>query len=194
MSEGISKPLPQRQEYSVKVLLNDLKKIEPTPGVIYRVGPEIVYYEWTLCSTNLGQDHPVTRGLAMILDFVQHGYEELLVRGDIHKSRDTPLSAINELTKSVPAETLDHVFSRSGDYIRSVLELVRTDRARELEKYSQIESGVRQELERSPNDPSAYNKLRILLWILGRHKEAADAFQSARRLGWTSSNSDLVAV
>jgi hypothetical protein len=130
----------------------------------------------------------------MILDFVQHGYEESLVRGDIHKARDTPLTAINELIKTVPAETLDHVFSRPGDYIRGILESVRAERIREIERYGQIENGVRQELERSPNDAGAYNKLRILLWVLGRHKEAAEAFQSARRLGWTSSNSDLVAV
>ncbi len=194
MSEEIKRPLPRRERYSVKDLLTDLKKIDPTPSVAYKVGTEILYYECTLCSTGLGDAHPVTAGLSQILDFLQHGYEQMLVRGDMHRTRDTPASAINELMKKMPPEALEYILERPGDYVYGVLESARQERLNEIERYKQIETGVRREVEQSPEDPDVYNKLRLLLWVLGRHKEAAEAFQTAKKLGWDSATSDLVAT
>ncbi|NWF95339.1 MAG: hypothetical protein HXY34_04280 [Candidatus Thorarchaeota archaeon] len=57
-----------------------------------------------------------------------------------------------------------------------------------------MEEGIRKEAEASPDDPDVQNKLRLLLWILGHHKESSEAFQNARRLGWSSTSSSLVAL
>jgi len=194
MSEEIKRSLPRRERYSIKDLLADLKKIDPTPSVAYKVGTEVLYNEWTLCKTGLGDAHPVTVGLSQILEFLQHGYEQMLVRGDMHRARDTPASAINELVKKVPSEALEYNLERSGDYVYGVLETARQERAAEMERYKKIEPGVRREVEQSPKDPNVYNKLRLLLWFLGQHKEASDAFQTAKKLGWDSTTSDLVAT
>ncbi|MEM2143457.1 MAG: hypothetical protein QXQ81_09400 [Candidatus Thorarchaeota archaeon] len=194
MSEGTEKPLPTRERYTIQDLFDDLRLISPSPSVVYPVGSEIIYPEWNNCVQSLGENHPVTRGLAQILEFLEHGYEDQLVRGEIHRTSDTPSAVFKTLIKSIPPEALEYVITRPSSYVRTLLESVRSERKREIERYMNIEAGVRQEASSAPDDPDAQNKLRLLLWILGHYKEASEVFQKARRLGWDSSKSELVGL
>ncbi|MGD9381377.1 MAG: hypothetical protein PVI03_02940, partial [Candidatus Thorarchaeota archaeon] len=85
-------------------------------------------------------------------------------------------------------------FVRSSDHIHQVLEAAKKERKREIKTFKQIEKGVRREIKADPENPDLWNKLRLLLWILGKHKESSEAFKKAKKLGWDSATSDFVAL
>ncbi len=194
MSRQRQPSLQMRETYTVQDILEDLKTIRPTPKPLYRVGNELFYYEHKICSEQLGADHPVTTGLAKILEFMTREYEERLLRGEIWRERDTPNAILSQLMKQIPTEALTHVINRPSQQILQVLETALREREHEIEEYSKMEEPARKEIEAAPDDPEAFNKLRLILWILGRYKEASEAFQSAKQLGWDSSRSTLVSI
>ncbi len=184
----------RRKKYTVKGLMSDLKKIGATPSVTDFIGSQCIYNEWNLCERDLGEDHPVTSHLAELLDFMQHGYEEQLVGGEFWRTKDTPAAAINAALRGRPAEFLTHVLDRPADYVYDLLEQAVTSRKNEIDVYAKIESGIRAELESDPDNPHLWNKLRLLLWLLGQYKNSSEAFQKAKRLGWDASSAKFVAL
>jgi tetratricopeptide (TPR) repeat protein len=74
------------------------------------------------------------------------------------------------------------------------LEQAIASRKSELDEYAKIESGIRTELEADPDNPHLWNKLRLLLWLLGQYKGSSEAFQKAKRLGWDASSAEFVAL
>ncbi|RDE11834.1 MAG: hypothetical protein C4K49_11150 [Candidatus Thorarchaeota archaeon] len=186
--------LQSREQYTVRDLLADLKSIDPTPSVLNRVASEVIYFQWSCCKTDLGDGSPVTSGLSQLLAFMQGGYEQLLVKGELWRANDTPRAALNQVEKALPPELMDYVLSRPGVYIHSVLDSAFAERQQEVMTYERLEKGIRSEIEKSPEDPDLYNKLRLLLWILGRHRESSEAFKTAKKLGWKPEASRLVTI
>ena len=184
----------RRKEYAVKSLMSDLKKIGATPSVTDFIGSQCIYNEWSICERDLGDDHPVTNHLAELLDFMQHGYETQLVSGEFWRTKDTPAAAINAALRGRPTEFLTHVINRPAVYIYGLLEQAATSRKNELDEYKKIESGVRTELESDPDNPHLWNKIRLILWLLGQYKESSEAFRKAKRLGWDASSAKFVAL
>jgi tetratricopeptide (TPR) repeat protein len=184
----------RRKKYTVKSLMSDLKKMGATPSVTDLIGAQCIYYEWALCERDLGDDHPVTSHLAELLDFMQHGYETQLVNGEFWRTKDTPAAAINAALRGRPTEFLTHILDRPADYVYGLLEQAIASRKSELDEYAKIESGIRTELEADPDNPHLWNKLRLLLWLLGQYKGSSEAFQKAKRLGWDASSAEFVAL
>jgi len=184
----------RRNKYTVKSLMSDLKKMGATPSVTDLIGSQCIYNEWALCERDLGDDHPVTSHLAELLDFMQHGYETQLVNGEFWRTKDTPAAAINAALRGRPTEFLTHVLDRPADYVYDLLEQAIASRKSELDEYAKIESGIRTELEADPDNPHLWNKLRLLLWLLGQYKGSSEAFQKAKRLGWDASIAEFVAL
>ncbi|MHA2069336.1 MAG: hypothetical protein ACXABY_33670 [Candidatus Thorarchaeota archaeon] len=194
MSRKKSAKLSKRKKYTVKNLITDLKKIGCTPRVLDNLGREIVYYEWSQAQHLLGEDHPVTLHLETLLEFMQGGCEKQLVNGELWRAADTPQAALNTAIRGAPAEFLSYQFVRPSDHIHGVLAAAKKERKIELKTYKQIEKGVRKEIKEDPENPDLWNKLRLLLWILGKHKESSEAFKKAKQLGWDSSTSAFVAL
>lgn len=186
--------LPKREEYSVKDLMNDLKKVNPSPSVMRRIGTELIYYEWTCCGQNLGDDHPITKHLGDFLEFAQSEYENKLVQGEIWRAKDTPRSAINDFVRDRPDEFMEHTLDRSVEYVQGLLQSAAELCKNEKKQYKKMEKIVRAEIKEDPENPELWNKLRLILWIAGKHSEASEAFQTARKLGWNSEESALVAI
>ncbi|RDE12576.1 MAG: hypothetical protein C4K47_07505 [Candidatus Thorarchaeota archaeon] len=186
--------LPTRESYSVGSLIEDLKVVEPTPSSLYKIGSEVVYFEWTCCKDNLGEGSSVTSGLSQLLEFMQGGYEQRLVKGELWRATDTPKTAIGQFAKTLPGELMDYVLGRPVDYIQNVLQSAYEQQLHDMKDYERLEEGVRREIDASPNDSDLYNKLRLLLWILGRYKESSQAFRVAKKLGWNPETSKLVAL
>ena len=186
--------LPVRDFYAVKDLMNDLKKIDPTPSVLDIIGSQLIYFEWSQAEQLLGDDNPITVQFAAILEFMQGGYEKLLVEGEFWRAKDTPRAALNQLTKGVPSEFLSYKLERDAEYIRNLLKSILKLRQEEIEEYKGIEKGVRKEIKENPEDPDLWNKLRLLLWILGKYPESSEAFRKAKKFGWDKSSSHLVAL
>jgi hypothetical protein len=186
--------LPSREKYSVGDLLEDLKIFEPTPLSLNKIGSEVVYYEWTCCKDRLGEENSVPKGLSQLLNFMQGGYEEKLLRGDLWRTTDTPKAAIAQLQRELPAEIMAYTLDRPVDYIQSVLQSAYSQQLNDLRNYERLEEGVRTEIKDAPDDADLYNKLRLLLWVLGRYKESSQAFRVAKKLGWKPDNSKLVAL
>ncbi|TET12315.1 MAG: hypothetical protein E3J82_04705 [Candidatus Thorarchaeota archaeon] len=174
--------------------MSDLKKIGATPSVTDFIGSQCIYNEWNLCERDLGDDHPVTSHLAELLDFMQNGYERQLVIGEFWRTKDTPAAAINAALRGRPTEFLTHILDRPADYIYSLLGQAVASRKSELDEYKRFESGIRAELKADPDNCHLWNKLRLLLWLLGQYKESSEAFQKAKRLGWDASNAEFVAL
>jgi hypothetical protein len=192
---GASKlKLPTRERYSVGDLLEDLKVLAPTPSSLYKIGTEVVYYEWTCCKDNLGEGSSVTNGLSVLLEFTHGDFEHELILGELWKTTDTPRTAIAQFEKKLPQEVLDYVLGRPADYIQNVLQSAYEQQLHDVKDYERLEEGVRSEIKDSPNDPDLYNKLRLLLWVLGRYKESSQAFRVAKKLGWNPETSKLVAL
>lgn len=195
MAGKISVELPaRRKKYTVKGLMSDLKKMGATPSVTDFIGSQCIYNEWNLCERDLGDDHPVTSHLAELLDFMQNGYEQQLVIGEFWRTKDTPAAAINAALRGRPTEFLTYVLDRPADYIYGLLEQAVASRKSELNEYKRFESGVRTEIESDPENFHLWNKLRLLLWLLGQYKESSEAFQKAKRLGWDASSAEFVAL
>ncbi|MFX0108166.1 MAG: hypothetical protein ACFE7R_07775 [Candidatus Hodarchaeota archaeon] len=194
MSKKKGSKLAARKKYTVKQLLNDVKKLDCTPSVLDTVGREIVYYEWSCANDQLGYDHPVTTSLSSLLEFMRGGYEKRLVEGELCRIKDTPSSAINEAVRGAPEEFLSYELLRPGDHIKWVLETVAKERINEKKQYKKIKKYVKNEIKGNPENPDLWNKLRILLWILGDYKGASEAFKEAKKLGWDVESSSIVAV
>jgi tetratricopeptide (TPR) repeat protein len=190
----ITLQLPTRKKYVVKDVMNDLKKIGPSPSILSEIGSKLVYYEWSCCKNILGIDHPITMHFNETLDFMEHGFEQSLVEGELHRAKDTPQAAINDFLKGRPDEFLNHTLERPVEYIRNLLESIVSARQEELKYYTQMESVVRQEIEVDSKNPELWNKLRLLLWITGKYNEASEAFKAAISLGWTKETSAIVAL
>ncbi|OLS30320.1 MAG: hypothetical protein ThorAB25_10780 [Candidatus Thorarchaeota archaeon AB_25] len=186
--------LPKRKLYTVKDLMNDLKKIDATPSVLYSVGSELVYRELDWCRKTLGDDHLVTQNLVALMDFMQHDYESQLVTGELWKVKDTPKSAINAFMRDRPEEFQSHCIGILSEQIQEVLQNADKSRREEKKQYKKLEKRVRAELKADKKNPNLWNKLRVLLWILGKHNESSEAFKTAKDLGWSIESSTLVAI
>jgi tetratricopeptide (TPR) repeat protein len=194
MSGKKSVKLTNRDKYTVKALVTDLKKIGCTPRVLDTVGREVVYFEWSQAQEILGEDHPVTTNLAALLEFMRGGCEKLLIDGELWRAADTPNAAMNQAIKGAPKEFLSYQLLRSANHIRFVLDSVAKERSQEMKEYKKMEKFVRRELKSDPDNPDLWNKMRLLLWILGRYKESSEAFKKAKKLGWDKSTSHFVAI
>jgi len=190
----IALQLPTRKKYAIKDVMNDLKKIGPSPSILNEIGSKLVYYEWSCCKNFLGNDHPITVHLGETLDFMEHGFEQILVGGELYRVKDTPQTAINDFLKGRPDEFLNHTLERPVEYIKGLLESILIARQEELKYYAQMEAVVRQEIEADSENPELWNKLRLLLWITGKYSEASEAFKTATSLGWTKEKSAIVAL
>ncbi|MHA2212649.1 MAG: tetratricopeptide repeat protein [Candidatus Thorarchaeota archaeon] len=164
------KKLQLRKKYRVKDVLTDLKMIDPTPSVTYRIGSELVYFEWNCCIKEKGPESDVTVGLGTLLNFMQYGYEKQLLDGDLHKA------------------------TRSPQYIHGLLLTAKKLRKIEAKRYKSMLKSAKAETKASPEDPNAWYKLRLLLWIIGKYKEASAAFRTAKKLGWDTSSTSVVAL
>jgi hypothetical protein len=194
LSTKKSTKLTKRKKYSVKNLVADLKKIGCSPRVLDNIGREVVYFEWTQAQHLLGEDHPVTTHLESLLKFMQGGCERKLVDGELWRAADTPQAALNSAIRGAPAEFLSYQFVRSPDHIHGVLEAAKKERKMEIKAFKQIEKGVRREIKADPDNPDLWNKLRLVLWLVGKHKESSQAFKKAKKLGWDSTTSAFVAL
>ncbi len=192
MGKDESKKLRIRDTYTVKTLLGDLKRIRLTPGALYTVGSEVIYFEWMQAVENLGDGDQVTVYLSELLDFMQSSYESRLVHGEVHRKKDTPMAIINSFLKDTPVEFQSYVLQRPGEFISGVLRAARAQSDREIQRYSRIETGLKRDLEKSPKDPELWNQLRLTLWVLGRYDEASEAFKKAKKLGWDKKKTKLV--
>ncbi|MFW9912153.1 MAG: hypothetical protein ACFFEU_06765 [Candidatus Thorarchaeota archaeon] len=190
----MSRKLPVRDVYTVKTLLNDLKKMKLTPSGLYAIGTEVVYHEWQKAIDNLGENDPVVVHLEELLNFMQTDYERRLVEGDLRREKDTPGVTINSFLKETPLEFQSYVLQRSGEFISGVLRAAQVINKREIERYDRIENRLSAELEENPDNPELWNQLRLALWILGRYDEASFAFKQAKKLGWDKGKSRTVAV
>ena len=174
--------------------MNDLKKIDATPSVLYNVGSELVYQELDWCRKTLGEDHPVTQNLVTLMDFMQRDYEHQLVTGELWRVKDTPKSAIGAFMKDKPEEFRDHCIGILSEKVQEVLKKADKSRREEKKQYKKLEKRVRSEIKADKENPDLWNKLRILLWILGKHNESAEAFKTAKGYGWSVESSTLVAI
>ncbi len=186
--------LTKRTEYAIKDVLNDLKKINPSPSIMHEVGSKLVYYEWTCADNLLSSDHPVTSNLRELLDFMENSFEHELVTGDLWRVADTPRSAINSFLKGRSKEFLDYTLERPPEYIYDLLQSLAKYRKEEIKQYKKLLKNVRKEIKEDSENAELWNKLRLLLWITENYKEAAEAFKTAKKLGWTAETSKLVAL
>ncbi len=186
--------LPNRKLYTVKDLMNDLKKLDATPSVLYHVGSELIYRELEWCRKTLGEDHTVTKNLTDLMDFMQHDYENQLVKGELWRVKDTPKSAINAFLSDRPEEFLSHPIGILSEQIQEVLKRADDIRSNEKKQYKKLEKGVRAEIKADKTNPDLWNKLRLLLWILGKYNESSEAFKTAKELGWSVDHNTLVAL
>ncbi|MFX1368146.1 MAG: hypothetical protein ACFFAY_06095 [Promethearchaeota archaeon] len=194
MAKKRTKKTAIRKKYTVKNLVADLKKIGCTPSILDSVGREIVYYEWTQAQYQLGPDHPVTSHLQSLLEFMRGGCERKLISGELYRAADTPTAAINDAIKGAPNEFLTYELVRPADHIRKILDGAIEDRKRELKEYKAVEKGVRKEIKESPDNADLWNKLRLVLWLIGKYKDSSEAFKQAKKLGWNAEESDFVAI
>lgn len=185
---------PNRDKYSVKDFMRDIKKIDPSPSILYDLGTKLIYTQWTTCQNNLGADHPVTSNFHDLMEFMQSNYEGQLVCGELWRVADTPTAAINHFLKKRPDEFLSYIFDRPADYIRSLLEGADKARKAEIKQCKGFVKFVKKEIKATPDDPNLHNKLRILLWLSGKYSEASTAFKKAKKLGWILDESPLVCL
>jgi len=192
--KDVAVKLTKRKQYTVKDLLNDLKKIEATPSVMYNVGSELVYRELDWCRKTMGDDHDVTANLQDLVQFMQKGYEKQLVTGELWRVKDTPKAAINAFTRDRPEEFLNYPVGILSDQIHEILRKAQASRKFEIKQYKKLVKNIRKEIKTDKDDPNLWNKLRLVLWIIGKYNESSEAFKTAKQLGWTVENSTLVAL
>ena len=194
MVTEMTRKLPIRDIYTVKALLNDLKKMRLTPSGLYTIGSEIIYYEWQMSLENLGKEDPITIHLEELLNFMQKDYERRLLDGDLRREKDTLTYTINSFLKDTPTEFQSHALQRPGKFISGVLHAAHAVNEREIERYKRMEKRLSSQLEVVSDDPELWNQLRLVLWILGRYDEASFAFKEARKLGWDKKKSKTVGI
>lgn len=186
--------LTKRKKYAVKDVINDLKKIGPTPSVLRKIGSQLVYYEWTCCKILLSDDHPVTSNLHDLLQYMEHDYEQQLVSGELRRVKDTPQAALNDFLKGRSKEFLDYTLDRPTDFIYELLITAAKNRKEEMKHYRKLVKVVRKEIKGDKDNPELWNKLRLVLWISEKFNEASEAFKTAKQLGWTLETSALVGI
>ncbi|MFW9919494.1 MAG: hypothetical protein ACFFED_07830 [Candidatus Thorarchaeota archaeon] len=186
--------LTKRDTYTVKTLLNDLKKLRLTPNSLYIVGNEVLYFEWTEAVNNLGREDPIAAYLQELLTFMESDYEDRLVEGDIRREDDTIGATFTSYLKDTPSEFQSYTLERSGEFIRGVLMAAQSQSMRDLHRYAKIEQSLRKRLEEKPKDPDLWNEMRIALWIQGKYEEASEAHKKAKKLGWDRRKSKTVGV
>jgi hypothetical protein len=174
--------------------MNDLKKLDATPSVLYDVGSELVYRELDWCKKTLGDEHLVTKNLVALMEFMQYDYENQLVTGELWRVKDTPKSAINAFIRDTPEEFQNHPIGILSEQIQATLKKADESRREEKKQYKKLEKRVRAEIKADKKNPDLWNKLRLLLWILGKHNESSEAFKTAKELGWSTDRSTLVAI
>jgi tetratricopeptide (TPR) repeat protein len=192
--KDVAAKLTKRKQYTVKDLLNDLKKIEATPSVMYDVGSELVYRELDWCRKTLGDDHDVTANLQDLIQFMQKGYEAQLVTGEFWRVKDTPKAAINAFMRERPDEFLKYPVGILSEQIHEILRKAQASRKLEIKQYKKLVKNIRKEIKADKEDPNLWNKLRLVLWIIGKYNESSEAFKTAKQLGWTIESSTLVAL
>ena len=185
---------PSRNTYTVKTLLNDLKKLKLTPNTFYTVGTEIVYFEWKEALEELGEGDEVTIHLEELLNFMQTDYERRLLHGELRREKDTPNEVINAFLRDTPVEFQSYVLKKPGQFIQGVLQAMHTLSEKELSRYMNTEKGIRKDLEKNPNDAELWNQLRLVLWIQGKYDDASQAFKKAKKFGWDKSKSKTVGI
>ena len=186
--------LPKRKKYTVKTLMTDLKKINPTPNILRTIGTEIIYYEWTSADRLLGSDHPVTINFNELLEYTESGYQEELVQGKLWRVNDTPKSSLNSFLTGRPNEFLTYILDRPPDYVKRVLDSALEELKREKKRLKRYEKVIRQTIKQKPEDPDSWNRLRLILWLMGKYKEATKAYRQAKGFGWDPESSKLVGV
>ena len=186
--------LPNRKKYTIKTLMTDLKKINPTPNILRTIGTEVIYYEWTSADRLLGSDHPVTVNFSELLEYTENGYEQELVQGKLWRIKDTPKASINSFLTGRPNEFLTYTFDRPADYIKQVLDSAVEESEKEQKQLERYEKVIREAIKQNQEDPDSWNRLRVVLWLMGKYKEATEAYREARKLGWDPEKSKLVAV
>lgn len=186
--------LPKRKKYAVKDVLNDLKKIGPTPTILAKIGSQLIYYEWTCCRGLLSDDHPVTSNLHALLQFMERDYEEQLVSGELWRIKDTPQAAINDFLKGRSKEFLEYKLDRSADSIRELLVTAKKNRKNEVKFYKNLAKLVKKEIKEDKEDPNLWNKLRLVLWMAEKYTESSEAMKTAKKLGWSPETSALVGI
>lgn len=191
---SVAAKLPKRKLYTVKDLMKDLKKIDATPSVLYRVGSELVYRELDWCRKTLGDDHLVTENLQALMQFMQQDYETQLVTGELWRVKDTPKSAITGFMRDRPDEFQSHCIGALSEQVQEVLQKADKSRREEKKQYKKLEKRVRAEIKADKTNANLWNKFRVLLWILGKHAESSEAFKTAKDLGWSVESSTLVAI
>ncbi|TFG31510.1 hypothetical protein EU528_06130 [Candidatus Thorarchaeota archaeon] len=186
--------LPNRTKYAVKDVLNDLKKIGPTPSILSKIGSQLIYYEWTCCRDLLSDDHPVTSNLQDLLQFMEHEYEQLLVTGELWRVKDTPNAALNDFLKGRSKEFLEYTLDRPAEHIRTLLEIAAKNRKEEIKQFKKLAKLVKKEIKEDKENPDLWNKLRLVLWMAEDYTESSEAFKKAKELGWSPETSALVAI
>jgi hypothetical protein len=178
----------------MKDLLNDLKKIEATPRITYDVGSELVYRELDWCQKTLSADHEITSNLRELMEFMQSGYEKQLVTGELWRVKDTPKAAINRFMKERSEAFLKYPVGILSDQIHLILKKAQASRKLEIKEHKKLVKNIRKEIKEDKKDPNLWNKLRLVLWIIGKYNESSEAFKTAKKLGWTIESSTLVAL
>ncbi len=186
--------LPKRNKYAVKDVMNDLKKISPTPSILSKIGSELIYYEWTCCQNLLSEDHPVTSNLHDLLQFMENEYEELLVKGELWRVKDTPRAALNDFLRGRSKEFLEYELDKPADQIYELLKTADKNRQTELKNFRKLAKVVKKEIKEDKNNPELWNKLRLVLWMAEKYNESSEAFKTAQELGWSPEKSALVAI
>ncbi|TFH11486.1 MAG: hypothetical protein E4H14_00625 [Candidatus Thorarchaeota archaeon] len=186
--------LPKRTKYAVKDVLNDLKKIGPSPSILGKIGSQLIYYEWTCCKNLLSDDHPVTSNLYDLLQFMEHDYEQQLVSGELWRVKDTPSAAMNDFLRGRSKEFLEYTFEKPAEDIRGLLEAAAKNRKDELKQFKKLAKLVKKEIKEDKENPDLWNKLRLILWMAEEYVESSEAFKTARDLGWSPETSALVAL
>jgi hypothetical protein len=186
--------LPKRTKYAVKDVLNDLKKIGPSPDILRKFGSQLIYYEWTCCRNLLSDDHPVTSNLHDLLQFMEHDYEQLLVSGELWRIKDTPRAALNDFLKGRSKEFLEYTLEKPADSIRAMLDIAIKNRKNEIKQFKKLVKLVKKEIKADKKNPHLWNKLRLVLWMAEDYNGSSEAFKTAKELGWTPETSALVAI
>jgi hypothetical protein len=186
--------LTKRKKYAVKDLMNDLKKIGPTPSIMGRIGSQIIYYEWTCCKDLLSDDHPVTTNLKDLLQFMENDYEQLLVTGELWRVKDTPQAAINDFLRGRSKEFLGYPLHKPAEQIYNLLKTSAKNRKDEIKHYKNLAKLVRKEIKEDKENPNLWNKLRLILWMAEKYSESSEAFKTAKKFGWSIENSGIVAL
>ena len=186
--------IKKRKQYSIKGLFIDLKKISPTPRALHKIGTELIYSEWNNTVTEFGSEHIISTNLNDLLQFTESDYEKMVLNGEFTTVKDTPSSVLNRFLKDRPSEFLEYVITRSPDYVYNMLKTASKLCKAEISQCKTIESRIRKQMKDEPKEFGYWNQLRILLWLQGKYKEAAEALREAKKLGWSPEKSEIVSI